>query len=181
VTDFRRPTDSSISVLEKHARFLLQPIRVGESIPARFVLPSYRAVSHEINDNRRFRGTYRSVAACAEVALMRRRHAFQGVCRLLLILTALAVGAVATSGDPAPRQQWAMTWVPEPTMIGSRIVEGPVLFSHDEARMRRGEPCTSVYLFDRLVSLQADQAANCEPVHDQHAAQCQAGSRLCAD
>jgi hypothetical protein len=66
----------------------------------------------------------------------------------LWILAVLAVGTVATSGDPAPARQSAIVYVAQPTLIGSTIVEGPVLFTHDDARMRRGEPCTTVYLFE---------------------------------
>src|SRR6185503_12239761 len=35
-----------------------------------------------------------------------------------------------------------------PTLIGSTFVQGPVLFVHDDARMARGEPCTTVRLFN---------------------------------
>ena len=65
-----------------------------------------------------------------------------------LVLAVLAVGAVATSGDPAAARQSAVVYVVQPTLIGSTIVEGPVLFTHDDGRMRRGEPCTTVYLFE---------------------------------
>jgi hypothetical protein len=61
----------------------------------------------------------------------------------------LATGAIATSGDRGgPSRQWAATFLLEPTLIGSTIVQGPVLFVHDEAKMARGEPCTSVRLFN---------------------------------
>jgi hypothetical protein len=36
----------------------------------------------------------------------------------------------------------------EPTLIGSTIVQGPALFTRDNAKMARGEPCTTVYLFE---------------------------------
>lgn len=66
----------------------------------------------------------------------------------LLLFTVLGVCTVAT-GDPAGSvPQWAIVWVAQPTLIGSTIVEGPVLFTHDESKMRRGEPCTTVYLFE---------------------------------
>jgi hypothetical protein len=41
-----------------------------------------------------------------------------------------------------------VTYLAEPTLIGSTIVQGPVLFVHDEGKMARGEPCTSIRLFD---------------------------------
>jgi hypothetical protein len=70
---------------------------------------------------------------------------FVGAC---LVPVVLAVGTVATSGDPAPARQSAIVSVTQPTLIGSTIVEGPVLFTHDDAKMLRGEPCTAVYLFE---------------------------------
>ena len=66
----------------------------------------------------------------------------------LLLVTVLVAGAVATGGDGAATRQSAVVYVTEPTLIGAMIVQGPVLFTHDEARMARGEPCTSVSLFD---------------------------------
>src|SRR5438045_3484215 len=61
----------------------------------------------------------------------------------------LAVATVATYGDGgSPTHQSAIVYLTEPTLIGSTIVEGPVLFTHDSAKMARGEPCTTIYLFE---------------------------------
>jgi hypothetical protein len=60
----------------------------------------------------------------------------------------LGAGAVATSASTPPVRQWAVVYLQEPTLIGSTIVQGPVLFTHDVARMARGEPCTTVQLFE---------------------------------
>ena len=61
----------------------------------------------------------------------------------------LAVNAIATSGDGgSPARQSAIVYLAEPTLIGSTIVQGPVLFTHDTTRMRRGEPCTTIYLYE---------------------------------
>jgi hypothetical protein len=65
----------------------------------------------------------------------------------LLITMVFGTGALA-SGDRKPSRQWAAVYLSEPTLIGSTIVQGPVLFVHDDARMARGEPCTSVQLFN---------------------------------
>lgn len=66
-----------------------------------------------------------------------------------LLLMVVVGGTMATSGDSvAPARQSAVTWLTEPTMIGSTIVQGPVLFTHDNTKMARGEPCTTVYLFE---------------------------------
>jgi hypothetical protein len=61
---------------------------------------------------------------------------------------ALATGTVATSGDVLRGRQTATVYLTEPTMIGTTIVQGPVVFTHDDAKMARGEPCTTVYLFE---------------------------------
>ena len=65
-----------------------------------------------------------------------------------LLLCVFGVGAFATSGDSTPARQWAVVYLQEPTLIGSTIVQGPVLFTHDDALMARGEPCTTVRLFE---------------------------------
>lgn len=66
-----------------------------------------------------------------------------------LLVGVLGVGTIATNGDGgAPVRQWAIASLTEPTLIGSTIVEGSVLFTHDDAKMARGEPCTTVYLFE---------------------------------
>jgi hypothetical protein len=60
----------------------------------------------------------------------------------------LIVSTAARSDQTALAPQWAIAYLTEPTLIGSTVVEGPVLFVHDERRMARGEPCTSVRLFE---------------------------------
>jgi hypothetical protein len=66
-----------------------------------------------------------------------------------LVAAVLTVGAVATSGDGVtPVRQTAVVTLSEPTLIGATIVEGPVLFIHDAEKMARGEPCTTIRLFD---------------------------------
>jgi hypothetical protein len=65
-----------------------------------------------------------------------------------VLLFGLGTGAVATSGGTAPVRQWAVVYLQEPTLVGSTIVQGPVLFTHDDAKMARGEPCTTVQLFE---------------------------------
>src|SRR5436309_12687735 len=69
----------------------------------------------------------------------------------LATLVAIAMFATATgvmSGDGVGRRQWAAVYLNEPTMIGATIVQGPVVFVHEDAKMARGEPCTSVLLFE---------------------------------
>jgi len=67
----------------------------------------------------------------------------------LLLAAVSSVGPIAATGDGVvPAQQRAVAYLTEPTLIGTTIVEGPVLFIHDAAKMARGEPCTTIQLFD---------------------------------
>jgi len=63
------------------------------------------------------------------------------------LVVALVAVAGTIRGDASPVRQSAAVWLKEPTLIVSTIVEGPVLFVHDADKMRRGEPCTTVYLW----------------------------------
>jgi hypothetical protein len=65
-----------------------------------------------------------------------------------VLLFILGAAVLATSGGTGPVRQWAVVYLEEPTLIGSTIVQGPVLFTHDDAKMARGEPCTTVQLFE---------------------------------
>jgi hypothetical protein len=68
---------------------------------------------------------------------------------ILLIVASMAMSAI-TSGDAVSgaRRQSAVVWLKEPTFIVSTIVQGPVIFTHDDDKMARGEPCTTVYLWE---------------------------------
>jgi hypothetical protein len=72
----------------------------------------------------------------------------------LLFVGLLIAGSVVTRGDSIARaRQWSIVYLAEPTLIGSTIVKGPVLFVHDDAQMARGEPCTTVRLVEPGVGL----------------------------
>jgi len=75
----------------------------------------------------------------------------------LLVATVLAGGV---SGNGSPVRQSAVTYLTEPTLIGSTLVQGPVVFTHDESKMSRGEPCTTVYLFEPVKNGPAEQIAS---------------------
>jgi hypothetical protein len=66
----------------------------------------------------------------------------------LILAGVFLMAAAASSGDGPARRQWAAVYLSEPTMIGATIVQGPVVFVHDDGKMARGEPCTSVLLFE---------------------------------
>lgn len=62
----------------------------------------------------------------------------------LLVFAALAV---STLGAAPTRKAVAVTFI-RPIIIAGVAVMGPVVFEHDDARMARGEPCTTVYRHD---------------------------------
>jgi hypothetical protein len=67
----------------------------------------------------------------------------------VLLVAFLSGGVFATRGDGVgPSREWAVVYLAEPTLIGSIIVQGPVIFTHDDERMARGKACTTVQLFE---------------------------------
>jgi hypothetical protein len=74
-----------------------------------------------------------------------------------------ATQAAGDHGHGAARQ-WAVVYLAEPTLIGSTVVQGPVLFTHDADKMARGEPCTSIQLFEpRSGPLEEIASFHCVP------------------
>lgn len=63
---------------------------------------------------------------------------------------AFITASALTTGDAvsAASRQSAVVWLKEPTLIVSTIVQGPVVFTHDEGKMVNGEACTTVYLWE---------------------------------
>jgi hypothetical protein len=68
----------------------------------------------------------------------------------LLIGTTLSFAALAmvTVAGIEPARQTALVRFMKPTIIAGTAVLGQVLFEHDDERMTRGEPCTTVYAYD---------------------------------
>ena len=62
-----------------------------------------------------------------------------------LVLVGLVITAARIAADPALK--WAIVNLKDTTLIAGSFVSGPVVFVHDDARMARGEPCTSVHRF----------------------------------
>lgn len=63
-----------------------------------------------------------------------------------LVLLGIGIAASTTAADPAVK--WAVVNLRQTTVVAGAFVSGPVVFVHDDARMARGEPCTSVHQFD---------------------------------
>src|SRR4029079_4276728 len=83
------------------------------------------------------------------------RHSKEGQMRSrifvgsLLLLGVLAAGTIATGGDGvAPPRQWGIVQFVDPVLVTDQILMGRYLIVHDDAKMERGEPCTSFYRFD---------------------------------
>lgn len=62
---------------------------------------------------------------------------------VLVVAAGLAFSAPGTLA--APTLKWAAINLPDTTVIAGAFVSGPVVFVHDDERMARGEPCTSVH------------------------------------
>lgn len=71
---------------------------------------------------------------------------YAGWCLVAVLVAAQTVTIAAE--NPAAASQSAVAYLTEPTLIGDTFVVGPVLITHDEARMARGRPCTTIQLFD---------------------------------
>ena len=80
----------------------------------------------------------------------------------LLVIGVLGISAVRTSTAPAVK--WAAVNLKETVLIAGSYVSGPVVFVHDDARMARGEPCTSVYRYDAAKGVGEEIVAfHCKP------------------
>ena len=64
------------------------------------------------------------------------------------VLAAIALGSWGARVAAAPSLKWALINLTDTTSIAGAFVTGPVMFVHDDARMARGEPCTTVYRFE---------------------------------
>jgi hypothetical protein len=68
----------------------------------------------------------------------------------------VAIFAVSVLGA-APARQAAVVRFLKPTIIAGAAVMGAVVFEHDDARMARGEPCTTVYRYDAKTQARGDK------------------------
>jgi hypothetical protein len=65
----------------------------------------------------------------------------------IFVASLLLAGAVVAATNAAPAVKWAVVNLKDTTMIAGAFVTGSVVFVHDDDRMARGEPCTSVHRF----------------------------------
>jgi hypothetical protein len=79
-----------------------------------------------------------------------------------LVLVGLALAGSRLAADPA--QKWAIVNLKQTTLIAGAFVSGPVVFVHDDAKMARGGPCTSVHRFDARKGVGEEIVAfHCKP------------------
>lgn len=84
--------------------------------------------------------------------------------RIIGVVLAAGIGLATTGISAAPAVKWAAVNLTDTVLIAGTFVSGPVVFVHDDARMARGEPCTSVHRFDRAKGAGEELVAfHCKP------------------
>ena len=83
-----------------------------------------------------------------------------------VLLGVFGVNALATRGDnAAPPRRWAIVNFSSPVQLGDQFLMGRYLFVHDDAKMAKGEACSSIYRFDEKRGPQEEVIAfHCTPV-----------------
>lgn len=67
----------------------------------------------------------------------------------LALVGLFTVSGIASRGDAAgPTRRWAIVNLTSPVQLGDQFLMGKYLIVHDDAKMARGEACTSIYRFD---------------------------------
>jgi hypothetical protein len=89
----------------------------------------------------------------------------------LFLVSVLTIAGFASNGTHASPRQWAIVTFSDPVILRGHLLMGRYLVVHDDARMAKGEPCTSIYHFDSARGPQAlevefmckpDQRAVCD-------------------
>jgi hypothetical protein len=84
--------------------------------------------------------------------------------RSRILVAALICASIGLGLGASSSRKWAVVDLRQPTQIGQAVAVGPVLFVHDDAKMARGEPCTTVYRYDPAVGpLEEIVSFHCEP------------------
>ena len=66
----------------------------------------------------------------------------------IFVASLFLLGFVVATTNARSSVKWAAVNLTDTTMIAGKFVSGPVVFVHDDARMARGEPCTTVHRFE---------------------------------
>lgn len=67
---------------------------------------------------------------------------------LMLSLVAARPAQAQTTEAAAGARKWAVIKINDPVKVGRRVLMGTYLVIHDDAKMAKGEPCTTIYRFD---------------------------------
>lgn len=79
-----------------------------------------------------------------------------------LVLLGIGIAVTRSAADPAIK--WAAVNLTNTTVIAGAFVSGPVVFVHDDAKMARGGPCTSVHEYDAKTGVGKEIVAfHCKP------------------
>ena len=82
----------------------------------------------------------------------------------IIVASAILTVAVVARSSADPVLKWAAVNLTDTTFIAGHFVSGPVVFIHDDAKMERGEPCTSVHRFDSEKGVGEELVAfHCKP------------------
>src|SRR6185295_3683677 len=92
---------------------------------------------------------------------------------LSLLIALLGVGTYSSrAADFASGRHWALVSFMEPVMVKNQFIMGSVLIVHDDAKMARGEPCTTFYRFEPGKGQQEELVSfHCRPIHRTAAAE----------
>lgn len=61
-------------------------------------------------------------------------------------------------------KQWSTLKLAQPMLVNRALISGTVLIVHDDAKMARGEPCTTFYQFDPRFGRQQELVSfHCKP------------------
>ena len=82
------------------------------------------------------------------------------------LVALLGVGTFASrAGDIAGSRHWALVNFIDAVQVKGEFVTGPVLIVHDDAKMARGEACTTFYRFEPGVGPKEELVSfHCRPV-----------------
>jgi hypothetical protein len=97
--------------------------------------------------DRRHRPEQTEVSQCIHLiqgGAMRTRIVIVG----LFVIGLFSATGFSSNGLHTSTRQWAVVKLSEPVALSGHILMGNYLVVHDDARMAKGEPCTSIYRFD---------------------------------
>ncbi len=66
----------------------------------------------------------------------------------IVVVGLFSAGSMASTGSHATPRQWSVVTFSDPVVLRGHVLMGEYLIVHDDARMEKGEPCTSIYRFD---------------------------------